>query len=78
MQRSLDVLSAWRSARTWYPMPLFYAAVGVAASAPALVVAIVTPVGWWTALVGVPVAAMVGVFLWSMATAVGRRRRDVL
>jgi hypothetical protein len=78
MQRPLDVLSAWRRARTWHPMPLFYAAVGVAASAPALVVAIATPVGWWTALVGVPVVTMVGVFLWSMATAVGRDRRDVL
>ena len=35
-------------------MPLFYAAVGVIAFVPALVVAIVTRVGWWTALLGVP------------------------
>lgn len=58
-------------------MPRFYAAVGAIATVPALAVAVVAPVGWWVALLGVPVAAMVAVFLLSMATAVGRRRDDL-
>ncbi len=75
----LDVLAAVRDARRWHPMPLFYAAVGAIAVAPAVAVALLTPAPWWMALVGVPVSAMVGAFLWSLATAVGRGgRRDVL
>lgn len=73
----IDVLEAVRDARTWHPMPLFYAAVGAVAVVPALAVALLTGVRWWVALVGVPVVATVGAFLWSMATAVGHGR-DVL
>lgn len=58
-------------------MPLFYAAVGAIALVPAVAVAVLTRVRWAGSLVGVPVAAMVGAFWWSMATAVGRGR-DVL
>lgn len=75
----LDVLVAVRDARRWHPMSLFYAAVGAFALIPAVAAAYLTPMRWWVALVGVPVAAMVGAFLWSLATAIGRGgRRDVL
>ena len=59
-------------------MPVFYAVVGAIAVVPAVAVAALTRVGWRAAIVGVPVAATVGTFLWSLATAVGRGRRDVL
>lgn len=74
----LDVLEAVRAARSWHPVPVFYAAVGTIALVPAVAVAALTRVRWWVALVGVPVTAMVVAFLWSLATAVGRGRRDVL
>jgi hypothetical protein len=74
----LDVLTALRHARTWHPVPVFYAAVGGVALLPALVVAVLTRLRWWVALAGVPVAAMVSAFLWSLTTAAGRGRRDVL
>jgi hypothetical protein len=74
VRQPFAVLEAVRHARTWHPVPLFYAVVGAIALVPALVLVVLTRVRWWAALLGVPVAAMVGSFLWSMATAVGRRR----
>lgn len=74
----LEVLAAVRGARRWHPVPVVYAAAGAIALVPAVAVAALTRVGWWAALVGVPVAAMVGAFLWSLATAAGRGRREVL
>jgi hypothetical protein len=73
-----EVLAAVRHARSWHPVPVFYAAVGGVALVPATVVAVLTRVRWWVAIAGVPVAAMVAAFVWSLATAAGRRRRDVL
>jgi hypothetical protein len=75
----LDVVEALRGARSWHPVPRFYAIVGVAALAPAAAVAAATRVRWWVALVAVPSASMVGAFLWSLASGLGPRgRRDVL
>lgn len=73
-----EVVAALRRARTWHPMPLFYAAVGAVALVPAVGVAALTPLPWWPVLIGVPVTAMTGVFVWSMATALGSGRREVL
>jgi hypothetical protein len=73
-----EVLAGLRRARTWHPMPLFYAAVGAVALVPAVALAALTRLPWWPTLVGVPVAAMTGVFIWSMATARGSGRREVL
>lgn len=73
-----DVLAALRHARSWQPVPVFYAAVGGVALVPATVVAALTRARWWMAIAGVPLVAMVGTFLWSLATAAGRGRRDVL
>jgi hypothetical protein len=77
-QVPLEALAAVRDARRWHPMPVFYLAVGGVALGPAVAVAVFTGIGWWVALIIVPAAAMVGAFLWSMATAVGRGRREVL
>lgn len=75
----LDVLQAVRRARRWQPVPVLYAAVGAVAVVPAVAVGALTRVRWWVVLAGVPVAAMIVVFLWSLTTAVGRGgRRDVL
>lgn len=74
----VEVLAAVRHARSWHPVPVFYAAVGGVALVPATVVAAATRVRWLWAIAGVPVVAMVGTFLWSLATAAGRGRRDVL
>lgn len=72
-----DVLDALRGARTWHPVPIFYAAVGGVALVPAMVVAFLTRMRGWAALVGLPVAAVVVAFVWSLTTAHGRWRRDV-
>ncbi len=74
----LDVLQVLRGARRWQPVPRFYAIVGAVALVPALAVAVVTAVSWWVPVTGVPAAAMVGAFLWSLGSAGGRGRRDVL
>lgn len=75
----LEVLEALRGARRWHPVPIFYAAVGGLALVPAVALAALPRSRWWVPLVGVPVAAVAGTFLWSLATAVGRGgRRDVL
>jgi hypothetical protein len=75
----LELLAALRAARRWHPMPRFYAAVGGVALVPALVVAVLGRLRWWVPLVGLPVAAVAGTFLSSLAGALGRAgRRDVL
>jgi hypothetical protein len=75
----VDVLDAVRAARSWHPVPRFYAIVGAAALVPAALVAAFTGVGWGAALVGVPAAAIAVVFVWSLATGLGRRaRQDVM
>jgi hypothetical protein len=73
----LQVVQALRDARTWHPVPRFYAIVGAAALAPATVAAAVTRVRWWMALAIVPAAAIVVAFLWSLASGLGRARSDV-
>jgi hypothetical protein len=73
----LEALRVLRGARTWEPVPRFYAIVGAAALVPAALVASLTRMRWWVALVTVPVGAMVGAFLWSLASGLGRGRRDV-
>jgi hypothetical protein len=74
-----DVLEALRAARHWHPVPRFYAIVGLVALVPAALVAVVVRPRWWAALVGIPVGAMVGAFLWSLASGLApSARRDVL
>ena len=74
----VEVLAAVRHARSWHPVPVFYAAVGAVALVPAAAVAALTRLRWWVAIAGVPATAVVAAFLWSLATALGRGRRDVL
>jgi hypothetical protein len=73
----LDALRALRGARTWHPVPRFYAIVGAAALVPAAAVAAVTRVRWWVASAAIPVGAMVVAFLWSLASGFPRGGRDV-
>lgn len=72
-----DVYAGLRAARTWHPMPLFYVTVGAVALVPALGIATLSPRPWWPVVVLVPIAAVAVTWAWSMATALGRARREV-
>jgi hypothetical protein len=74
----LDLLDALRGARTWHPVPRFYAIVGAAALPPAAAVAASTQVRWRVTMVGAPLAAIGGAFLWSLTSGRGHWRREVL
>lgn len=67
----LDVLQALRDHRRWHPVPVFYAGVGGLALLPAAAVAVLTRMRTATAILGIPAAAMVGAFLWSLASGRG-------
>lgn len=66
-------LDGLHAQRTWFPMPVFYAAVGLV-GALVIVPVVVTTRLPWPALLLVPVAAMSGVHLLSLVGAIGRRR----
>lgn len=66
-------LDGLHAQRTWFPMPLFYAAVGLVAALIAVPVVATTRLPWPAMLV-VPVAAMSGVHLLSLVGALRRRR----
>lgn len=69
----VDVVHVLRSERTWHPVPSFYAIVMAAALVPAAgIVAAGGPPR--RVLVGVPVLAWAGAFVWSLCTAFGRGR----
>jgi hypothetical protein len=70
-----DVLHVVRRERTCHPVPRFYAIVMAASLVPAtgLVAAGVPP---RRALLGVPLLAWTGAFLWSLSSAFGRGRGE--
>lgn len=74
----VEIVAALRNARTWHPVPAFYAVVAGVAVVPAVAVAVFTPVRWWLAVVGLPAAAMVAAFVWSLASGARRWRRELL
>lgn len=74
----VEVVAALRAARSWQPVPIFYAVVVAVALVPAVAVALFTPVRWWLALVGIPTVAVAGAFVWSLVSGVGRWRREVM
>lgn len=77
-RRALDVLDAVRHARTWHPVPRFYAIVGAIALVPAVAIAAWTRVRWWVAGLGLPATAIGAAFAASLASARGRAWRDVI
>lgn len=71
-----DLVETLRHARTWEPVPRFYAIVGGVASGPAIVAAASWPRRRWLILAATPVAAMAGAFVASLASAPGPQVRS--